>query len=555
MRLVILVLIPVLIYFYFFDASSHAPPPDPLNKDIDLFHEGEKLAPLNTLLRGGLPFRDIYVQHGLFEDVGKPWLAALLNAPSLASLRLTEAFLAPLGYVALYFLGLQVFRFWPTALILVLLTSSTHPYLSSRQALGLLTVAVLAGGIRHSYFYQSPPIQLHYDSFARRRFAVSGTLTTLAFFFSTDTGLFALAACAVFLIIHGLTRSNLQNSDRWSPLWFYVAGVLLAFMPFILYFWWAGVLTDFFCNTYTQCAYEAAVWGFPFPPLLPELQKVSSFAAVKTFLAGRGLWYLPVAVYLITAGILSVRFVKDRFWESQANAIILLVLLFGVIQFYSALGRSDVAHFIYATSIFWIFPLYVLEYGFVFLKQYLPWPRSAAQKVSLTLAVALATGCFGKYVSVIHRPLKTYQERAWRIVTGQTLPKKMSVIWERLGGVQISEGQYKHLRRMVDFIQRHTTPNEPIFDFSNQGALYFFADRPSPTRYHMIIYAADSKMQLEVIRGLEKTNTKLVIYTTGEWLDKFDGIPNSEREWLVAKYIQTHFTKKVTLDGTVILLK
>ena len=128
----------------------------------------------------------------------------------------------------------------------------------------------------------------------------------------------------------------------------------------------------------------------------------------------------------------------------------------------------------------------------------------------------------------------------------------MPVNWERLGGVQISKDQYKHLRRMVDFIQPHTTPNEPIFDFSNQGALYFFADRPSPSRYHQIAYTADSKMQLEVIKGLEKTNTKLVIYAGG--FDKPDGIPNSERQWLVAKYIQTHFTKKVTIDNTFILL-
>jgi len=78
----------------------------------------------------------------------------------------------------------------------------------------------------------------------------------------------------------------------------------------------------------------------------------------------------------------------------------------------------------------------------------------------------------------------------------------MPVNWERLGGVQISKDQYKHLRRMVDFIQPHTTPNEPIFDFSNQGALYFFADRPSPSRYHQIAYTADFKMQLKVIKGL-----------------------------------------------------
>ena len=92
------------------------------------------------------------------------------------------------------------------------------------------------------------------------------------------------------------------------------------------------------------------------------------------------------------------------------------------------------------------------------------------------------------YVSVINRHLLP---QAWRIVTGQTFPKQIPVKGERLGGVQISKDQYKHLQLLVDFIQRHTKPNEHIFDFSNQGALYFFADRPSPSRYQQIAYAAD----------------------------------------------------------------
>lgn len=135
------ILIPMFLYIYLYDGQSiHGP--------VDLFHEGERLAPLNALLRGGIPFRDIYIQHGLFQNVGKAWLASLFGGPSLASLRLTERFIVPLGYIAIYLLGLQVFRFWGTAVVFVLITSSQDFWTSDRHAIGLLIVAILAYALR-----------------------------------------------------------------------------------------------------------------------------------------------------------------------------------------------------------------------------------------------------------------------------------------------------------------------------------------------------------------------------------------------------------------------
>ena len=53
------VILPVFIYLLTYSGNIH--------KEIDLFHEGERLAPLDEMLRGGVPFRDIYIQHGVFQ--------------------------------------------------------------------------------------------------------------------------------------------------------------------------------------------------------------------------------------------------------------------------------------------------------------------------------------------------------------------------------------------------------------------------------------------------------------------------------------------------------
>ena len=75
-----------------------------------MHHEGEILAPWNALTAGAVPFRDIYVQHGLFQNLGKGWLAERLFGVSVASLRATEHLLGPLGHLALYLVGLALFR-------------------------------------------------------------------------------------------------------------------------------------------------------------------------------------------------------------------------------------------------------------------------------------------------------------------------------------------------------------------------------------------------------------------------------------------------------------
>src|SRR5438552_14361813 len=58
-----------------------------IDGNLDTYHEGERLAYYDALESGRLPYRDIFVQHGLGEDIIKPWLACKLLEPSVESLR------------------------------------------------------------------------------------------------------------------------------------------------------------------------------------------------------------------------------------------------------------------------------------------------------------------------------------------------------------------------------------------------------------------------------------------------------------------------------------
>src|SRR5438874_9668936 len=75
-------------------------------------------------------------------------------------------------------------------------------------------------------------------------------------------------------------------------------------------------------------------------------------------------------------------------------------------------------------------------------------------------------------------------------------------------------------------IQSLTRAPEPIFDFSNQPAFYFFVDRPNPTRFYQVPIASPREFQNEIIHDIERARTKVIIRKTKEWIDEFELITN-----------------------------
>ncbi|HJW95325.1 MAG TPA: hypothetical protein VJ901_17035, partial [Thermoanaerobaculia bacterium] len=105
----------------------------------------------------------------------------------------------------------------------------------------------------------------------------------------------------------------------------------------------------------------------------------------------------------------------------------------------------------------------------------------------------------------------------------------------------VKDGHAEEVRFRIaavsDEIRKLTKRNEPIFDFSNQPAFYFFADRPNPTRFYQVPILSPREFQTETIRVLERTKPKVIIRTSPEFLDRFDGVPNDLRAQAVSAYI------------------
>jgi hypothetical protein len=93
-------ILPALIYLVSYASTAQ------LSQWIDLFHRGETIGPASDYLRGKVPYRDVFVLHGMLEDgLLDSWLMQLFGRSldvAIARSVIVGAFLA----VSLWFLGI-----------------------------------------------------------------------------------------------------------------------------------------------------------------------------------------------------------------------------------------------------------------------------------------------------------------------------------------------------------------------------------------------------------------------------------------------------------------
>jgi len=106
------------------------------------------------------------------------------------------------------------------------------------------------------------------------------------------------------------------------------------------------------------------------------------------------------------------------------------------------------------------------------------------------------------------------------------------------GRISLPDDDADRVRRVVEFIDQHTRPGEPILNFSSHATLMFFADRSSATRYFIPCYAVTPAMQLEAITEIERRQPRLAYRGVGHG---FDDTENKDRQWLIRQYLEEHY--------------
>jgi hypothetical protein len=517
-RIVVYAVVPLLLYAVSYASTIL------LAQWLDLFHRGESVGPASDYLRGKIPYRDVFVLHGLLEDgMLDAWLMQIFGRRiEVAAARpvVLGSFLPP----TLWFLGMTIFDSIPLGLLVV--------------AMGSWTTAE-----NDRTFFQIAVVALLWFALRRRRpwaAVAAGVFSAVALFFSYEIGVYsivgAFASLAAIAIIDRKRRTwDGLSLGRAGAL--VTAGLAIGALPFVIFLAARGGLAEFAETSFlTIPRIIDAVWSLPFPDLVStfrldlNLHTISDFILFEKF-------HLILSFLVIG---LALTYCLDR-WRrrrlGEVDLALMVLTIFATITQRSALGRAELRHQYF--SAFLIGPILVLLAVLLFRRVREAW--SATENGGRAFLVMAGLTTAGLIAVLLWIPdlvnsriddLILYRPRVYKVVHDPVAER----VLDRIAVVSYE-------------IDRATRLNDPIFDFSNQPAFYFFANRPNPTRFYQVPIASPPRFQAEAIRALDRFKPKLVLRTSPEKFDLFDGIPNSIRAQAIAAYIDDRYVFYKSVRG------
>ncbi|MEO6487939.1 MAG: hypothetical protein ABIO78_08375 [Thermoanaerobaculia bacterium] len=503
-RLAAYLIIPGLIYCVSYAATAHH------SQWVDLFHRGEAIGPASDYLRGKAPYRDVFVLHGLLEDgLLDAWLMEIFGRTldvAVARTVVIGAFLS----VSLWFLGLAVFQSIPLALLVV--------------AIGSWTTAE-----NNRTFFQVAAVALLWIGMRRRPSAafVSGVFAGVALFFSYEIGLYTIAGAVASAAVVAL-MSRFSTWDGVPPLrvlGLFLAGSLAGGAPFIVYLASRGTLGDFVHLSFVVIpGIIDAVWSLPFPDLVSPFRRDLTLHTLADFVLREKFHLILSPLTIAISAVYLIRQTLRRRLGTIDFALAVLTVFAAIAQ-RTAFGRAEFRHQYFAA--FLIGPMLVVLTILFVRSLRANWREEGEGHRAFVVAVGAAAIPLAVVLFWIPDLINAriddfinYQRRVLRV----------------LHDPHAEEVNFR-IDAVSQAIRRLTRAGEPIFDFSNQPAFYFFADRPNPTRFYQVPIASPARYQAEVIQTLERTKPKVVIRTSPENYDEIDGVSNALRAQAVAAYI------------------
>lgn len=498
--------IPLLLYCFSFASTAK------VTQWLDLFHRGESLGPASDYLRGKVPYRDVFVLHGLMHD-GQldAWLFELFGRKldvALARPVVLGAFASP----ALWYLGLAIFDSVPLAIATMFLGVVTTVD-NERILFELAVLACVVGGVRG----RVRPLPIFF----------AGLFAALGIFFSFDIGLYSLGGALIFLAFVGRTRGLLS----------FVAGFIAGALPFLIYLSSCGSLGAFFETSFVDLPRIIdAIWSLPFPDLTTTFRDNLTLRTIADFFISDNFRFVLNPLVIGAAIICLVRraILRSSEWLDVA---LLALTLFALLTQRSALGRADFPHQYF--SAFMIGPMILIMLVMLVRTANPLWRSGAGEGRAFLLLAAAAVAPL--FVTALWVP-DVLNSRLDDLVHYQ--PRVSGLIREPIA--EEVNGRIGSVRYHVDDL---TPKGSAIFDFSNQPAFYFFLDRPNPTRFYQVPILSPAGFQRQTIEALERSKPPLVIRRSPQGFDVFDGIDNSIRAQAVAAYIDDHYAYARSVRG------
>ena len=452
---------------------------------MEPFHEGEHLTGAYLLRSGARPYAGIFFLHGLAVDGGLDALV-LGDPPSPRNERRLETVLDAATLALLVPIAAEV--------------AATPPGMIAAAVAALCAIG--AGMVPVFPYFRLAPLLvavLGLLRYARTGRAAPLTLalcaSTLGILWSLDTGLYALAATIVTLLI-------LRRRPPAIPV------VIALALPLLVLLVIRADLRQFFVDSFITIPRAIdAVWS------LPARTDVSWESAR---------YYFPPLFF----GFLLVASIRRK---DPAGAIVAIVSFFA---FRSAAGRCSWSHTRFGV------PLLGIAIVAFIVEPLVRTRRRVAAVIAAIVAIvyvelipnALAAA---KFVAGWHARQSHAGLVAYPVATGR--------------GIYTTPENARDLAALNGFVTAAAPPGASILDLSNERALYYLLQRPPSIRCPDIPMLSAPPLRDEALRQLTANPPACVIMHGTPTLDAFDGVSNRQRAPEVFAWVESNYPRVVQI--------
>jgi len=489
--------------------------------NIDVFHHGEQLSPARAAYDGKRPYSQIFFLHGAGEDVLLPEASFHVFGVSIGSYFFAEGLLQGASLLLfLYLLHRLIKQNWLFLLSIVWFASTFYASFFYVRDI-FVWLALLAA---YKLVVGRPE--------GKTRFVLLGLLGVLAgssLFYSVDRGVFLLVltaligACVSFFEFE--THSyRLAITTNWrhkiEQLAALAGGYLLPLLVGLI------LLGGHAFGQFLYMSFKA----------IPAFSGLMFYGPFPLFDASGWLTWLPLVVVIL----LLITLWKRRSWPlqfSKEHLFAVVLVIFGAVFLQAAVGMADAPHMAYATPALFLAVFYM---GSIFLPEL---RANAARCLSTTwpLLLVLVIICTPGVLNLFRLP-----------AINQVSPNFTRHFF-KLPSVADEAWLPSDVRLLRDYIDSHSTPADGIFVLSSEPIYYYLTDRPNPSRFYISWFADPQPYTNELLSDLKKNPPKFIIYQTGNYYDRPQFIPMSERLPEVNQWILQNYPTDIHVTGSIIV--
>ncbi|OGP17167.1 MAG: hypothetical protein A2054_00170 [Deltaproteobacteria bacterium GWA2_55_10] len=482
--------------------------------ELDTFHEGETLGAAVSYEAGQDPYEDYISAHGVYQDPLRSVIAFKLFGRSIGAARAYEGLHDILAFTLLGLVAWRLFAGNVAFAFAALLLASVYVFVEPSWAL-IPPLLVWRQALTLSFILAA----LSLNSRMLRGELGGAGLFTAGFLFS-------------FIPI----ASFLCSIDRA----FYITAAFVVLLPFLYFFGFRGSRA-FLASTALGVVSGAVLLVVTLQSGIDEFFEFVFLVMPRYKELMDGLVYpfgVPSAFLLCALLSLNAFWVAKRFFCDlrvhgkaapriffRNHFVEVMLLIISMAAFRGALGRADLPHIAYSSYFTYLLSIYLVfttPLVRAFFERPGLWRALNAGAIALTAAVSV----FGVY----------------KIYSGDLLRQKFPI---HVSDAELIPDNYE---AAISYLDANLGPGEHFFTMTNEAAWYYFLDRPSPTRFHIVWFAMPHFYQQEIIGDLEEKDVEFVIMSNSHWANKLDRISSQARLPIVRDYILENYEFHVMID-------